>query len=420
MREYLTRKIYGGVVFALAIFGTTILAVAISGTIKTWTTGEVLKSADLNTTITSLKTAIEGIPNWTKAANGNDAYYTAGNVGIGTSAPANTLDVGGSLSVTGGSSSYLQFINPNVSASLKSWRISNQGGNGDLYFDKYADSSTYLRTSMFIAGNTGNVGIGTTSPSYPLQISGDISVTNNGVLRFGSAGAVGFTSGTNVLSIGGGVTGRVVICNGNASSCDTGINVINSGGANFVGIGTTTPSQLLTVNGTAGNSTGVWVNNSDERLKKNIQPLGNFLEKLTELRPVTFEWKDPKKLNAKEGKHIGFIAQEVEKVFPYWVDTDKDGMKWLSMEGVNAAFVQSFKEVAFRLRSTSDSVSVVTQKIEFLEKEKAANEKKLLALEEDNKRLRDTVETLRATSLRTSQQLEDRLRAIENTQMAKK
>ncbi|MBL0266213.1 MAG: tail fiber domain-containing protein [Leptospiraceae bacterium] len=343
MREYLTRKIYGGVVFALAIFGTTILAVAISGTIKTWTTGEVLKSADLNTTITSLKTAIEGIPNWTKAANGNDAYYTAGNVGIGTSAPANTLDVGGSLSVTGGSSSYLQFINPNVSASLKSWRISNQGGNGDLYFDKYADSSTYLRTSMFIAGNTGNVGIGTTSPSYPLQISGDISVTNNGVLRFGSAGAVGFTSGTNVLSIGGGVTGRVVICNGNASSCDTGINVINSGGANFVGIGTTTPSQLLTVNGTAGNSTGVWVNNSDERLKKNIQPLGNFLEKLTELRPVTFEWKDPKKLNAKEGKHIGFIAQEVEKVFPYWVDTDKDGMKWLSMEGVNAAFVQSFK-----------------------------------------------------------------------------
>ncbi|MBP6740620.1 MAG: hypothetical protein KA146_11550, partial [Leptospiraceae bacterium] len=65
MREYLTRKIYGGVVFALAIFGTTILAVAISGTIKTWTTGEVLKSADLNTTIASLQTAIQNIPNWT-------------------------------------------------------------------------------------------------------------------------------------------------------------------------------------------------------------------------------------------------------------------------------------------------------------------------------------------------------------------
>ncbi|HRG77540.1 MAG TPA: hypothetical protein PLX69_23470, partial [Leptospiraceae bacterium] len=59
--------------------------------------------------------------------------------------------------------------------------------------------------------------------------------------------------------------------------------------------------------------------------------------------------------------------------------------------------------------------------------QQAANEKKLLVLEEsnqklieDNKKLRETVETLRATSLRTSQQLEDRLRAIENTQMARK
>ncbi|HNH11242.1 MAG TPA: tail fiber domain-containing protein, partial [Leptospiraceae bacterium] len=159
----------------------------------------------------------------------------------------------------------------------------------------------------------------------------------------------------------------------------------------------------------------------DERLKKNIQPLGNFLEKLTELRPVTFEWKDPKKLNAKDGKHIGFIAQEVEKVFPHWVDTDKDGMKWLSMEGVNAAFVQSFKEVAFRLRSTNDSVSAVTQKIESLEKEKAANEKKISALEADNKRLHELVETLNAsvgTHGRTSQRMEDRLNALERMQIA--
>ena len=49
----------------------------------------------------------------------------------------------------------------------------------------------------------------------------------------------------------------------------------------------------------------------------------------------------PKALNATEGKHIGFIAQEVEKVFPNWVDTDAKGMKWLNMEGVNAMFVKA-------------------------------------------------------------------------------
>ena len=110
----------------------------------------------------------------------------------------------------------------------------------------------------------------------------------------------------------------------------------------------------------------------------------------------------------------------MKSVFPEMVITDDKGYLWYNPSGFEAILTSAIKEVAFRLRSTSDSVSVVTQKIEFLEKEKAANEKKLLALEEDNKRLRDTVETLRATSLRTSQQLEDRLRAIENTQMAKK
>jgi hypothetical protein len=90
-----------GMLFAIGFFGTTILAVAISGTITTWTTGQVLKSSDLNTTITSLKTAIEGIPNWTKASNGTDAYYTAGNVGIGRLSTGGPLEVQSSSINTG-------------------------------------------------------------------------------------------------------------------------------------------------------------------------------------------------------------------------------------------------------------------------------------------------------------------------------
>jgi len=355
MREYITKKIIGGVVFALAVFGTTILAVAISGTITTWTTGQVLKRSDLNTTITSLKTAIEGIPNWTK--NGTSAYYTDGNVGIGTTAPNQKLSINGGIGFANASDSDKKLYSP-VDGTLE-WMTNSLAG-----------------TRGFAISNQG-------TQIVHLNISGS-SYLNGG----------------------------------------------------SVGIGTTTPSQLLTVNGNAGNTTGVWVNNSDERLKKNILPLGNYLEKLTELRPVTFEWKDPKKLNAKEGKHIGFIAQEVEKVFPYWVDTDKSGMKWLSMEGVNAAFVQSFKEVALRLRSTSEKLSLLEESNEKLKIEneslkkkivsfetevktihelfqKAANEKKVIALEEDNKRLREDMARLRGT-------LEDRLRAIENLQMARK
>lgn len=56
---------------------------------------------------------------------------------------------------------------------------------------------------------------------------------------------------------------------------------------------------------------------SDERLKENIQPITNALEKLNLLRGVEFDWKDNIEGFSPEQKHeTGVIAQEVEKVMP--------------------------------------------------------------------------------------------------------
>lgn len=44
----------------LVVFSSVAFAFQVSGTIKTWTTGETLTAADLNTTVQSLKTAVEG------------------------------------------------------------------------------------------------------------------------------------------------------------------------------------------------------------------------------------------------------------------------------------------------------------------------------------------------------------------------
>jgi hypothetical protein len=367
MREYLTRKIYGGVVFALAIFGTTILAVAISGTIKTWTTGEVLKSADLNTTIASLQTAIQNIPNWTKAANGNDAYYTAGNVGIGTASPGESVHTTKNILAgestgnyvklhPGTNDTFLQLSNSTTGG--KTWSINSTGnlsgtglGGGKLFF--YGTVPNY--SHLVLDGNTGNVGIGTANPSSLLSISG-------GQLNF----SAGLTTGT------------------------------------------------------------AWTNISDERLKDIDGTISSALDNLLKLNPIKYKYNEASgKLfkNADGKSKYGFTAQNVKSVFPEMVITDDKGYLWYNPSGFEAILTSAIKEVAFRLRSTSDSVSVVTQKIDSLEKEKAANEKKLLALEEsnqklieDNKRLREMVETHGRASLR----LEDRLRAIENTQMARK
>jgi hypothetical protein len=84
---------------------------------------------------------------------------------------------------------------------------------------------------------------------------------------------------------------------------------------------------------------------SDARLKKNIEPLTGALNRLLELRAVTFEYKDPQAIHELPGVQIGMIAQEVEKVFPDWVDTAPNGMKRLSIHGFEALAVQALREL---------------------------------------------------------------------------
>lgn len=61
---------------------------------------------------------------------------------------------------------------------------------------------------------------------------------------------------------------------------------------------------------------------SDERLKKNIAPLGKAwaLEKVKQLQGVSYEWKK----DGDPGTRYGFIAQQVEKVLPSVVKTQAD------------------------------------------------------------------------------------------------
>jgi|GEM_PF-3666301 len=51
------------------------------------------------------------------------------------------------------------------------------------------------------------------------------------------------------------------------------------------------PNATIAGTNFAGNTTGDWVNNSDFR-SKNIESLPFFIDKLMQLRPVTFEWKE--------------------------------------------------------------------------------------------------------------------------------
>jgi len=89
--------------------------------------------------------------------------------------------------------------------------------------------------------------------------------------------------------------------------------------------------EFRTNNGTSGtvySTTGsvTYNTSSDYRLKENIQPLENGLERLNNLKPVKFDWKE----NGKSSE--GFIAHEAQEVFPDAVTGEKDGEDMQGMD----------------------------------------------------------------------------------------
>ena len=88
-----------------------------------------------------------------------------------------------------------------------------------------------------------------------------------------------------------------------------------------------------------GGNTG-WNAASDARLKKNVSTIENALDIVDNLRGVWFDWKDTER----EGREIGFIAQEVQEILPEVVNANG---KFLGMQysKITALLVEAIKEL---------------------------------------------------------------------------
>lgn len=94
---------------------------------------------------------------------------------------------------------------------------------------------------------------------------------------------------------------------------------------------------------------GSWTASSDARLKRDIKPLDGAVEKMLTLRGVTYAWIDPASQGNLVGRQTGFVAQDVEKVFPDWVGTDAKGFKTVTVRGFEALSVEAVRELNARL-----------------------------------------------------------------------
>jgi hypothetical protein len=124
---------------------------------------------------------------------------------------------------------------------------------------------------------------------------------------------------------------------------------------NQVGINTGLVNGFdLAVSGTAAKTGGgSWSVYSDARLKHDVTPLKGTLDRLLQLRGYSFEYNaDAVERNlALPGTQLGLLAQEVQRVFPDWVETDKNGYLFVTERATTALMVEALRD----LRSEKDA-----------------------------------------------------------------
>ena len=93
---------------------------------------------------------------------------------------------------------------------------------------------------------------------------------------------------------------------------------------------------------------GSWSVLSDARVKHDIREIESPLDRVLSLHGITFEYNADAGPMAVPGRHIGFIAQEVEQVFPDWISEDEKGIKTVSIHGFESLLVEAIRELKAR------------------------------------------------------------------------
>ncbi len=299
------------------------------------------------------------------------------------------------------------FVTPTTFANSKraalwlgDWGIlQDYDGNGQPNFSITQNFSGSYPTRFFIS-TVGNVGLGTSSPTAKLNlVGGGIRIfhgfSNNSTTRpplntltIGNYEIRGVGGGGGSVQSDGGDDGflRLSAGGGNSAAAQSSIDlsgysnvadmlnniVMRTAGAERlridntgnVGIGTTTPTVRLQVAGDiiANSIAG----SSDARFKTNIIPIENPLQKVMQLRGVTFDWKtkDFPNRTFSEKRSLGFIAQEVEKVIPEVVQTENstEGFKSVQYDKVVALLVEAIKEQQQQIEQLQQKVKALTEK----------------------------------------------------------
>jgi hypothetical protein len=258
-------------------------------------------------------------------------FNSDGKFGIGTTSPLTTLQVGAVAALNGdvtlSAGTNMVYATATSGAAL-TWNANTNGGytnsimarlqprhdtSANYCLDVFCgtwNNNNSAGTAIATFSSSGNVGIGTTSPSKKGSV--------------GTAGTDGFAiqyspTSQEVFSVTANTgTGETkFFCDTNYFQTFYTNNSekmrVNTDGYLLVGYTSSNGSYKLQVNSQIF-ATNATIETSDGRYKQNVVSLQSGLDVIEKLNPVTFNWKDHDIHNFESGTQVGFIAQEVKEV----------------------------------------------------------------------------------------------------------
>jgi len=289
-----------------------------------------------SSTVTHNGGTANGVPylNGSKVlTTGSALVFDGTNLGIGTSSPSKLLTIGSSTtanptvrlngSLTGGSDTYQYSFGLDDTADFAGIKLNyaDRVSKGLQIFTApgfsfpitfYTNSATQAMT----LDTSGNLLVGTTSASSKLTV---YSSTGGGGYFFVTNASSQTTAAVTFSKFDNTTTTAQVFCQFVINNGGTGSGQINANGANSAAFGTY----------------------SDSRLKENIVDLPSQLANIMALRPVEYDY-----IETEGGGHqIGFVAQEVQEIYPDLVGERADGMLTLAdMNKNDARLIKAIQE----------------------------------------------------------------------------
>ncbi len=264
------------------------------------------------------------------------------------------------------------------------WHAGNDGAGSGLdadLLDGYTQDTANTANTIVRRDASGNFAAGTITANA-ISIGGtgnSIGTVTGGTWQastiataYGGTGQTTYTGGQLLIGNNSGTLTKTGLTGG------TGVGITNGDGSitisiaqavgtgnnlqfNSLGIGTGASGSAGDIRAT-GDITAFYGSSSDERLKTNILPISNAIEKILMINGYTYNWNQlAAEIKQKDTKvrEAGLLAQELEKVLPEVVATNEEGYKGIHYDKVVALLVEGIKDQQRQIEELKSEIAAL-------------------------------------------------------------